>query len=117
MVDLEVVGEQFSVVGSAGGVGQVGASTQEEMFHREGEAVAVQQLLVEGWHPKEGWVEVNTVDGSRPCKCPTRTAPPPAPEKCPFEPVAGNIEKIKQWIQPEVAVGDKLASAEAVCGH
>jgi hypothetical protein len=103
-------------VGSAAPVGQVGVSTQGERFHQEGEAEvpgqphqslasggvparpgtksAEKQLLVEEWHHMEGCVEVDSMDGSCPCKCPTRTPPPPAPDQCPFEPVAANVEKI-----------------------
>jgi hypothetical protein len=48
--------------------------------------------------PEEGCVGVESLDGSSPCNCPTRTAPPPALETCPFEPVAANVQRIKEWI-------------------
>jgi hypothetical protein len=52
----------------------------------------------EGWHPRTGCVEADKMDGSRPCHCPTRTAPPPIPTQCPFKPVAENVDKIKLWV-------------------
>jgi hypothetical protein len=41
-------------------------------------------------------VEADVMDGSQPCKCLTRTAPPPAPTTCQFEPIPANVDKIKQ---------------------
>jgi hypothetical protein len=64
---------------------------------------------VEGWHPEEGCVEADIEDGSRPGKCPTRTPPPLAPEDCPFEPIAANVEILKQWI------GRRYASSSFNC--
>jgi hypothetical protein len=70
-----------------------------------------QQLLTEGgrgseegWHPQEG-CEEGEQGHERPCKCPTRTSPPEAPEDCPFAFEEKNIDRIKEWI------GQKYASS------
>jgi hypothetical protein len=95
MVDLGVIGEECPAVGSAVPAGQVGVSTQEELFHQEEEAEvpgqphqslasggvparpgtkrAETELLVEGLHPKEGepggpwrpWRPWETMEDSR----------------------------------------------------
>jgi hypothetical protein len=121
LVDLRIIREDFPVMGSAGVIGQVGVS----MFHQRGEAEgpgrpqrptagpsaqeAEKELLVGGWHPQEGCVEADTMDGDCPCKCPTRTVPPKATEKCPFEPIPANLEKLRQWI------GRRYASSSFNC--
>ena len=48
----------------------------------------------------------------RPCNCPDRTLPPPAPLELPFEADERNIDKLREWI-----VDRYRASAFNICTH
>ena len=65
---------------------------------------------------QEGRVSGVEEDGegqeSRPCNCPYRTLPPPAPLELPFEADERNIDKLREWI-----VDRYRASAFNTCTH